>query len=332
MPPVEAFAPCRADLAGGTLDIWPLGILHPGSLTVNAALPLGVRLIVEPGGAPEGAVLHSVGGGKERLLGPAEAATDLTAAVVFHLRPAAGVAVRVLEQAPVGSGLGGSSAYGMALASALLALEGRTVEAARLVAVVRDLEARVLGAPAGCQDHWAAVKGGVLAVHLEPGGERVERLAVDPAWLAERLTVFYTGITHHSGMVNWEVIRRRLEGDPATTAALEAIAAAARDCRAALLAEDEAGVGAAIVAEWTARRTLAPEVSPPELERVVEAGLGAGALAVKACGAGGGGSVLLWHGPGLRETLATALAVAAPGGGVLASGVSERGVVVTPLG
>ena len=31
-------APLRADLAGGTLDIWPLSQLHPGSSTVNVAL------------------------------------------------------------------------------------------------------------------------------------------------------------------------------------------------------------------------------------------------------------------------------------------------------
>jgi len=31
-------APCRADLAGGTLDIWPLYLFHPGAVSVNVAL------------------------------------------------------------------------------------------------------------------------------------------------------------------------------------------------------------------------------------------------------------------------------------------------------
>ncbi len=37
---------CRVDLAGGTLDIWPLGVLHPGSRTVNLAIevPVVVRV------------------------------------------------------------------------------------------------------------------------------------------------------------------------------------------------------------------------------------------------------------------------------------------------
>ena len=29
---------CRIDLAGGTLDIWPLGLLHDGAVTVNVAV------------------------------------------------------------------------------------------------------------------------------------------------------------------------------------------------------------------------------------------------------------------------------------------------------
>ncbi|HHQ48348.1 MAG TPA: hypothetical protein ENK19_05630, partial [Acidobacteria bacterium] len=151
-----------------------------------------------------------------------------------------------------------------------------------------------------------------------------------PGWVTARLSVFYTGITHHSGMVNWQVIRRRMEGDRVTAAGLDAIVAAARRCRAALLAADEAGAGEAIAAEWAARRTLAPEVSPPEVERLVEAATGAGALAVKACGAGGGGSLLVWHPPAAREAVAGALAAAAPGGRTLpVSPVSGGCQVVT---
>src|SRR5205807_9403046 len=37
---VVAHAPCRADLAGGTLDLWPLYLFHPGAITVNFALEI----------------------------------------------------------------------------------------------------------------------------------------------------------------------------------------------------------------------------------------------------------------------------------------------------
>jgi D-glycero-alpha-D-manno-heptose-7-phosphate kinase len=222
--------------------------------------------------------------------------------------------MEVREQLRVGSGLGGSSVLAVALARACLALEGRRAAPTRLVALLKDLEAGVLHAPTGCQDYYPALLGGTLAVRLAPGGEVVQRLPRRHPWVERRLVVIDTGISHHSGLVNWEVYRRRVEGDAQTASALAAIAEAARECRAALVASDEAGVGRAIAAEWRARRRLAPEVSSAELERVIEAGVGAGAWAGKACGAGGGGCVLLWSAPQRRETVAAA-ALAAAGAG-----------------
>lgn len=317
-------SPCRADLAGGTLDIWPLGMLHPGSVTVNAAIPVMVRLDVDLD-APEGEVWHAIGDAEWTRLDEGLATTDLSAAVAFAVRPVGGVRVRVRSQAALGSGLGGSSAYAVALARGILTALGQEMVNERLVILARDLEARVLTVPTGLQDHWAAVHGGVLAIHHEPGGERIERLKVEPDWVGERLTIFDSGITHHSGMVNWQVIRRRLDRDADTTRALEAIAGAARRCSTELTAGDESGVGSAIAAEWGARKRLAPEVCPPELETIIDAGLAAGALAVKACGAGGGGSVLVWHPPRAREPITSALNAAAPGGRVVATGIAKVG-------
>lgn len=319
-------APCRADLAGGTLDIWPLGLLHLGALTVNVAIPVMVRLEVDLA-APAGEVWHASGEDWQRL-GPNDSATDLTAAVAFALWPAGGVRVRVYGQAPLGSGLGGSSSYAIALGQGLLTACNLKMEDSQLVATMRDLEARVLTVPTGAQDHWPAIQGGVLALHHQPGGPRVERLEIDPGWIGDRMTVFFTGLTRHSGMVNWQVIRRRLDGDHATTEALEAIADAARDCRGAMLEGDEAGVAAAIAAEWKARKRLAPEVCPPELAKVEQAAVDAGALAFKACGAGGGGSVLVWHAQGAHDDLAAALTAAAPEGCTLASSVATTGCQV----
>ena len=321
---VTAESPCRADLAGGTLDIWPLGMLHPGSLTVNAAIPVMVRLQVDLEAPPE-EVWHAMGDAEWRRLSAADATSDLSAAVAFAVRPAGGVRVRVRSQAALGSGLGGSSAYAVALARGILSVAGEEMADERLVLLARDLEARVLTVPTGLQDHWAAVHGGVLAIHFEPGGERVERLIVEPDWVSERLTIFDTGITHHSGMVNWQVIRRRLDRDRDTTDALELIAEAARHCRAELVAGNQDGVGQAVAAEWSARRRLAPEVCPPELDTIIDAGLAAGASAIKACGAGGGGSVLVWHPPGARESISSALNAAAPDGRVVATGVAKIG-------
>ena len=324
---VRATAPCRADLAGGTLDIWPLGILHPGAITVNAALPVKVVLDLSDD-APEGVVEHRIPGGPWRTLGFRDTSTDLTAAICFHLAPHGGLRVDVLEQAPMGSGLGGSSTYGVALARASAEITGQVLTDDQVVRLIQNLEARLLGTLTGCQDHWAAVRGGIQALHLGPGGNRLERLDVDQAWLESRITVFFTGITHHSGMVNWQVIRRRLEGDPTTTQALQAITEAAGLCRQALLSAKTDAVTGALQHEWAARQRLAPEICPPELTHLESEAMNAGALAFKACGAGGGGSILIWHEPDVADSVAEALQIAAPDGILFPRGIASEGCTI----
>src|SRR2546422_7502388 len=44
---IESKAPTRVDFAGGTLDIWPLYLFHPGAVTVNAAISLYASCIIE---------------------------------------------------------------------------------------------------------------------------------------------------------------------------------------------------------------------------------------------------------------------------------------------
>ena len=44
---IETSAPTRIDLAGGTIDIWPLYLFHPGAQTLNAAISLRARARIE---------------------------------------------------------------------------------------------------------------------------------------------------------------------------------------------------------------------------------------------------------------------------------------------
>src|SRR5512146_2948027 len=61
---VLAQAPCRVDLAGGTIDLWPLYLFHPGAVTVNFAVNIltTCRIVPLPGRAIE---LKSIDTGRE---------------------------------------------------------------------------------------------------------------------------------------------------------------------------------------------------------------------------------------------------------------------------
>lgn len=289
---------CRADLAGGTLDIWPLGLLHPGARTVNVALDLAVevRLELRSAGARSFAVLQDGERLEKGTLAELAAAPGgaLVAAValVEDLPPCV---VEIASASPRGGGLGASSALAVALlAAAEVQRHGAlSRSAAERAAVARDIEARLMGLPTGLQDHFPAQLGGVLEIAHEPGGERVTSLQVDLEGLGEHLLIGFTGQSHFSAGANWLVVRRRLEADPAIVEQLGAIAAVASRMPPALLAADWAAVGALVGAEWAARRQLSQEISTPAIEALLSTARELGAWGGKACGAGGGGSVLV---------------------------------------
>ena len=292
---VEATAPARVDLAGGTLDLWPLHVLHPGSVTVNLAIDRratcrvrrgekGIRLV-----APDrGIELRADSAGELR----ADPRTALVAALVEEICPDASVEVEFLSGVPFGSGLGGSSALAVAVAAALSQMNGKSLDGAGGVELVRDVETRVLGKPAGVQDYHPAFAGALHCLWFETGRTVPERLEVDPAEWDRHLTLFDTGSAHSSGMNNWEVFRRRLEGDAGVSRGLDSIAGAAREMAAAARRKDFPAMGRALDAEWQARRELAPVVSSPAIERAIARAREAGAWGGKACGAGGGGCVV----------------------------------------
>jgi D-glycero-alpha-D-manno-heptose-7-phosphate kinase len=299
---------CRVDLAGGTLDIWPLGLFHSEARTVNVAVDLAVTVRLRP--RERG---YRVSQGED--LAEAASAADLAR----HPRAALiGVIASALElppfeailasQSPHGGGLGASSAMTVAFIAAAEEAFGRArSEPRERVALARDLEARLMGLPTGVQDHYPALLGGALEIRLLPGGERVRRLAVDLPALAASLLVVYSGQSHFSAGKNWQVVRRRLEGEAEVTELFEGIAAAAAALVPALEAGDLPQVGGLMSREWSYRRRLAEGVSTPALEALLRAAAAEGAWGGKACGAGGGGCLVVLCPPERRAAVAAAL-------------------------
>ncbi len=303
MQAAAASAPTRIDLAGGTLDIWPLYLFQPGALTVNVAIDLRARTRVVPRDA--GLRLESIDTGQASEAASAEdlagaPGSPLGAYVLHALGIDRGLDVFTHSRVPAGSGLGGSSALAVTIAAAACRAAGRPVSEDELWPVVRDAEAQCIGVPTGIQDYLAALYGGVLAIHLEAGRVRVEKLALDPARVEECLLLVDAGATRFSGINNWEVFKARVDGDRDVKEALNAIGAAALRVRAALVEGRLDDVAPFLAEEWQARKRLAAGVTTPEIDRIVELALSVGG-AGKVCGAGGGGMVAVWAKPPRRE-------------------------------
>src|SRR5712691_6700863 len=119
---IEASAPARIDLAGGTLDLWPLHVLHPGSRTVNIAIDRTAWCRVRR--SSSAFLVRSPDHGFEKrgektaeLL--ADSRTALVGSLLEALEIDESLEIELRSGVPFGSGLGGSSALTVALLGAL---------------------------------------------------------------------------------------------------------------------------------------------------------------------------------------------------------------------
>ena len=306
-------APCRVDLAGGTLDIWPLYLFHPGAVTVNLAVDIQTTCRITPL-AGRRIRLRSRDTGREESFASLDALRraknfrhPLAGHLVRFFEPQGGLEVETHSESPAGAGISGSSALMIATTAALARFTGRRLSREQMRVVAQEVEAQLIGVPTGCQDYYPALYGGANAIHLEPGGVRREGLGVDSDEVDRRLLLVYTGAPRQSGINNWEVFQAHINGDRRVFRNFEEIAAIARAMRSALAAADWHEVARLLRAEWTLRKTNAPGITTPRIEKLVEAARRAGARAAKVCGAGGGGCVIFLVENDARARVAEAL-------------------------
>ncbi len=309
--PIAASAPTRIDLAGGTIDIWPLYLFHDGALTLNAAISLRAHARIEP--RTDGLVaLQSTDIDRQcrashwsQLSGAN--GLSLLAFLARHYRLENATLV-TRGESPAGAGIAGSSALTIAACGALARWSGAASGAEELLRVAMNVECQTIRVPTGVQDYRPALYGGVAAIELRVDGVERVGLDVDPSELERRIVLAYTGAPRNSGTNNWEITKRHLDGDREIFDCFERIRDTATAMRTALQRGDWDEVGRQIAKEWENRKRLAPGVTTPAIDALVARAAAAGATAAKVCGAGGGGCLFCYGPPASRPAIATALA------------------------
>ena len=329
--PTQATAPTRIDLAGGTLDIWPISHLIEDAVTVNLAVQLTAHAIVTPRrdrrleirSVDRGrTVLHDLPLAVSAFRGPLSWLVRLTDAFA----PGIPLTLTCQAKAPAGAGLGGSSALGIAVGAALAGATGERLSKDALLRRVMNLETREIGVPTGNQDYLAALWGGLAGYqHRLDGVARQPLPHADE--ISSRLVLAYTGQPRQSGFSNWDMFRRFVEKDVATTRRMATIARRARSMRDALLAGDFDEAVRLLGEEGRLRYSLAPSVATASLRAADSAARRAGALGAKVCGAGGGGCMVAFAREGRREEVAAA--IARTGATLLTVRLAGRGVTVS---
>lgn len=325
--PIAASAPTRIDLAGGTIDIWPLYLFHDGASTLNAAISLRAHAEVE---ARNDGIVELVSTDIQRTaraghwsrFSPFDG-LSLLALLARHYR-LENATLTTRGESPAGAGIAGSSALTIAACGALARWTGTTAEADDLLQVAMNVECQAIRVPTGVQDYRPALYGGVAAIELRVDGIRRVGLDVDRRELERRIVLAYTGAPRNSGTNNWEITKRHLDGDKKIFDCFERIRDTAATMRIALERQDWDEVGRQIAIEWDNRKRLSPGVTTPTIETLVARASAAGATAAKVCGAGGGGCLFCYGPPSARQSIANALAQG--GAQLLEFGIETEGL------
>ena len=218
--------------------------------------------------------------------------------------------LRTRGESPAGAGLAGSSALNVAVCGAMARWTQITYSPDALLEIAMNVEAQALGVPTGVQDYRPAYYGGVAAVEFGVDGVRRVPLDVDPSELERRIVLAYTGAPRNSGTNNWEITKRHIDGDSGVFDCFERIRDAAAAMRVALARGDWPEVGRQIAREWQTRKRLAPGVTTPAIEALIDRACTAGACSAKVCGAGGGGCLFCFAEPQVVPAVRAALAEA----------------------
>jgi len=309
--PLVSSAPTRIDLAGGTIDIWPLYLFHPGAQTLNAAISLRASARITP--RTDGRiVIHSE---DTTTTVEAERWQDLRderrlrlLSLLVHFFEGRGITLTTTSDSPAGAGIAGSSALNVAVCAALADWRRVHYEPEALLQIAMNVEAQTINVPTGLQDYRPALYGGIAALELEVDGVRRVPLSVDLKELQQRVVLCYTGEPRNSGTNNWEITKKHIDGDRHIFDCFERIRDTASRMREALVRHNWDDVGAAISEEWENRKRLAPGVTTPGIEQLIARATRAGATAAKVCGAGGGGCLFCYGPPERRGDIAEALA------------------------
>jgi len=135
-----------------------------------------------------------------------------------------------------------------------------------------------------------------------------EALYVDNSVLERRIAVCYTGEPRNSGINNWEITKRHIDGDQEIFEIFDGIRDISLETRSAVLNGEWDTLGEILRRAHLDRVRLSPNITTPQMDHLIDVALANGAIAPKVCGAGGGGCIAFYCQDGRRAAVEAALA------------------------
>ena len=318
-PAVRARAPLRLGLAGGGTDLPFYAEAHGGAV-LNATIDRYAFASIRP--RDDGQVAFEACDLDRTELHPA-AATLPAASLALHRgvyecmvrehnagSPLA-ISVTTAVDAPLGSGLGSSSALVVALIEAYAAYLDAPLGRYETARLAYQIERVDLGLAGGQQDQYAAAFGGVNFIEFLQGGRVIVNPLRFPAAvlneLESSLVVCFSGRSRDSDTIIRQQTERLAAGADDALAAMHQLREDAVAMKDAVLHGDIAAVAAVLERSWLAKKRTAAAVSTPQIEALEALARANGALGAKVSGAGGGGFMMFVVPTERRHRLVAAL-------------------------
>jgi D-glycero-alpha-D-manno-heptose-7-phosphate kinase len=229
--------------------------------------------------------------------------------------------------APMGSGLGSSSALTVALVDAFRACLGLPLGQYDVAHLAFEIERIDLGLAGGKQDQYAAAFGGTNFIEFLAN----DRVIVNPLRISEdarnefesSLVICFSGSSRDSAEIIEQQTTRLADHSAPTIEATDQLKADAIAMKRALLEGDIRAMARILDDSWAAKKRTAKSVSNEHIDRLCSVAFTNGALAGKISGAGGGGFLMFIVAPEDRLALITGLNQA--GGGAGPVKLTDRG-------
>lgn len=222
-----------------------------------------------------------------------------------YLQVKRGIELVSVADLPANSGLGSSSAFTVALITALRAFKQEFVSSEQVASDACQIEIDILKEPIGKQDQYISAYGGIAALTFNTDGTvGVERLPVRQEVIDElesNLLIFYSGVDRVASSVLTEQAKVITSNQDSAVERMHRIKALGHDTKKLLIEGNIDAYGELLHEHWTNKRRLAANMTDPHLDEHYEVARSAGAIGGKLMGAGGGGFFMFYCRPADRR-------------------------------
>jgi len=209
-----------------------------------------------------------------------------------------GIEITSIADIPAGgTGLGSSGSFSVGLLNTLYAFLKKYISPSVLAEKACQIEINRALSPIGRQDQYAAAFGGFNIITFNCDG----RVEVEPLYLTpylkedfkKHLLVFYTGLQRSSNLI----LSKQKQNINKNFQFLKKMSEMTLIFRVALEKGNFEKLGKLLHQGWLIKKKLAPGISNPQIDKMYNLALKAGAWGGKILGAGGGGFILVMASP-----------------------------------